>query len=579
MDAYMEAYQRWLNNPAVSETDKAQLQSMAQDDTQLRERFSSYLSFGTAGLRGVMGPGTNAMNLHTVRHATQGLASFILEQDPDGTLARRGVAIAYDSRNQSPEFARAAACVLAGNGIAVYLFDALRPTPELSFAVRDLHCIAGINITASHNPARYNGYKAYWEDGAQLGPEQADAVSARIAATDLFDGIKDCHYETAVTDGRITLLGEDYDEKYIAAVIGQQVNPDTVKQAADRLCVVYTPLHGAGCRIAPQVLRRIGVKNLHTVRSQMQPDGNFPTAPNPNPEYPAVFEPGIALAKEVGGDLIIANDPDADRTGVMVRGTDGEYTLLTGNQIGALLVDYIICDLEERNAMPPHPYVVKSIVSSELVTRICEEHGVTMHNVLTGFKFIGEVIKNYEQKGYGDFIFGFEESYGFLKGTYARDKDAIVASMLLTEMAAYYKLKNINLRDALDRLYARYGCFVESNDNLVMEGLDGSARMARLMERFRENPPVTLGSQKIREIRDYQRQTVTDLTSGTVTSTGLPASNVLYFTTEQGNVIVMRPSGTEPKLKIYYLMRGKTWDETNAALAACRSDLQTKTKA
>lgn len=578
METYMEAYRRWLNHPAVCEEGKRQLREMEHDEETIRERFSTYLTFGTAGLRGVMSPGTNAMNLHTVRHATQGLASFILQQDKDGLLAARGVVIAYDSRNRSEEFARASACVLAANGIAVYLFDALRPTPELSFAVRELHCIAGINITASHNPARYNGYKAYWEDGAQLGPEQADAVSACIAATDIFDGVRTYDYEKAVKEGKITLLTEAFDEKYMAAVIAQQVNPDTVRLAAEDLCVVYTPLHGAGTRIAPEVLRRIGLKRLFTVECQMTPDGNFPTAPNPNPEYPDVFKPGIELAKKVNGDLIIATDPDADRTGVMVRGSDGEYTLLTGNQIGALLVDYIICDLEERHAVPADPYVVKSIVSSELVSKICADHNITMHNVLTGFKFIGEVIKNYEAQNRGSFIFGFEESYGFLKGTYARDKDAVVASMLLTEMAAYYKLRNINLKDALDRLYERYGCFAESNDNIVMEGLDGSARMARLMEAFRCDPPRQIGSEKVVQLRDYLNRTVTDLTTGEESSTGLPPSNVLYFTTERGNVIVMRPSGTEPKLKIYYLMRGNTWEEVNASLAACRADLQAKIK-
>lgn len=578
MEAYQEAWKRWMDSSAVSEEEKEQLRAMEHDDALMRERFSAYLSFGTAGLRGIMSPGTNAMNVHTVRHATQGLAAFILGQDTDGTLAGRGVVIACDSRNHSTEFAQAAACVLAGNGIRVYLFDALRPTPELSFAVRELHCIAGINITASHNPAAYNGYKAYWEDGAQLAPEQADAVSACIAATDLFNGIRTVSYDAAVADKKIELLGQDFDERYMAAVISQQVNPQTVLQAADSLCVVYTPLHGAGCRITPEVLRRIGVKKLYTVPEQMKPDGNFPTAPNPNPEFPAVFEPGLRLADEVGADLIIANDPDADRTGAMIRGKDGKYTILTGNQIGALLVDYIICDLEERNAVPPHPYVVKSIVSSELVTRICEAHHVKIHNVLTGFKYIGEVIKNYEKQGYGDFIFGYEESYGFLKGTYCRDKDAVVASMLLTEMAAYYKLRHIDLRDALDRLYERYGCFREATDSITMEGLDGSAKMARLMDSLRAAPPASLGGEKIREIRDYQLRTVRELDTGKQTDTGLPPSNVLYFTTTTGNVIVLRPSGTEPKLKIYYLLRGESWEGIDRTLSACRADIQTLVK-
>ena len=548
MTNYHAEYQKWLNADALSTEEREELLNIQSDDGQKALLFSKPLSFGTAGLRGIMRTGLNAINRHTVAHATQGLAALILKEG----RAQDGVAIAYDSRNNSPLFARTAACVLAGNGIKSYLFDGLRPTPELSFALRELGCVAGINITASHNPKEYNGYKAYWEDGAQLPPEHAATVSAEIAKVDIFGGIRSMDYDAALQSGIIELIGEDIDEKYLEAVQAQAVNPDAVKAVADDLKIVYSPLHGAGHRLVPEVLKRMGLRHLYPVSEQMVTDGNFPTVKKPNPEYPEVFALGIELANKVGSDLIVATDPDADRVGVMTRTCDGSFRTVTGNQMGALLLDYIITAYRETNTMPKGPYAVKSIVSTELATRICEANGVKMHNVLTGFKFIGEVIKNYEKTGDGSFLFGFEESYGYLKGTYARDKDAVVTSMLICEMTAYYRAKGMTLYDALTALWRKYGFFYESTRELYMEGLEGASRMAALMESLRSTPPARFGEADVTLVADYQKQTVTE--GGIVRSTGMPASNVLYYGLSNRDVIVVRPSGTEPKIKFYYLL-------------------------
>ncbi len=572
MEIYRERLQQWLDSDAVSDAEKEELRELMGNEELLKERFLTYLSFGTAGLRGTMNAGTNAMNVHTVRHATQGLARYILASC-GAAGAQRGVVIAYDSRNRSELFAHEAARVLAANGISVSLFGELRPTPELSFAVRNLHCIAGINITASHNPKQYNGYKAYWEDGAQLSPEQADAVSAEIKQTDIFRDVKLCDFDRAVAEGKIKILNMDYDEAYLTQVLQQRVYPQVIEQVADTLSIVYTPLHGAGYRLVPEVLHRAGFRRIFTVPEQEKPDGDFPTVKNPNPEFPEVFAPGIRLAQEKGSDLIIATDPDADRTGIMVRTGKETFEIISGNQIGALLLDYIISALEETKTMPPEPYVVKSIVSSELATKICEAHGITIHNVLTGFKFIGEVIKQYEEAGHGTFLFGFEESHGYLKGTYARDKDAVVTSMLLAEMAAYYKVKGITLYDALQALTTKYGCFQEATDDVYMTGLYGQAQMEKIMEDLRAEPPASIGGEQVVEVRDYRAQTITDLKTGKTTGTGLPKSNVMYFVTETGNVVVFRPSGTEPKLKIYYLMRGEDNAAIEAQIERCRRQL------
>lgn len=556
MKQYFQTYQQWLASDALSDGEKEELTLIANDEKEIELRFSKPLSFGTAGLRGTMKTGLNAMNRHTVAHATQGLASLILKEG----RASDGVVIAYDSRINSQLFAETAASVLAANGITVYLFDALRPTPELSFALRELHCVAGINITASHNPKEYNGYKAYWEDGAQLPPEHADTVAAAINALDIFRDVKTTDYAHAVADGAIRLIGADMDEKYLANVQAQAVNPNAVKAVADELKIVYTPLHGTGYRAVPEILRRIGLKHLYTVDEQMIIDGRFPTVKKPNPEYPEVFSLGIRIADEVGSDLVIATDPDADRVGVMTRTADGSFTTVTGNQMGALLIDYIITAYRETDTMPPNPYVVKSIVSTELASKICAANGIRMHNVLTGFKFIGEVIKNYEISGNGTFLFGFEESYGYLKGTYARDKDAVVASMLICEMTAFYRAKGMTLSDALDALFRKYGFCLETNVEIYMEGLDGAARMDALMERLRTDPPKAFGGVATTLIGDYLAGTITE--NGVSIPTGLPASNVLYYQLENHDVIVVRPSGTEPKIKFYYMLEGK--DRTDA---------------
>ena len=548
MSNYLENYEKWLKSDALSEEEKSELQSIANDPKEIELRFTAGLSFGTAGLRGTMKTGMNAMNRHTVAHATQGLANLILAQG----RANDGVAVAYDSRINSQLFAETAACVLAANGVHAYLFDALRPTPELSFALRELGCVAGINITASHNPKEYNGYKAYWEDGAQLPPEHADTVSAEINALDIFRDVKTMKLSDALEKELITMIGAEIDEKYLANVQAQAVNPSAVKNVADDLRIVYTPLHGTGHKLVPEIMRRVGLKHLYTVEEQMVIDGSFPTVKKPNPEYPEVFELGIKIANEVGSDLIVATDPDADRVGVMTRTADGSFITISGNQMGALLIDYIITAYRETNTMPHNPYAVKSIVTSELAAKICAANGVKMHNVLTGFKFIGEVIKNYEKTGDGSFLFGFEESYGYLKGTYARDKDAVVASMLICEMTAFYKAKGMTLSDALTALFEKYGFCYESNVEIYMEGLDGAARMAALMDTLRNNPPASFGGEPVALVGDYLKETFTE--NGQVRPTGLPRANVLYYRLQNGDVIVARPSGTEPKIKFYYML-------------------------
>ena len=569
MANYLDNYNRWLNSDKLSDAERAELLSIKDDVGEIQLRFTDYLSFGTAGLRGTMKVGMNAMNVHTVAYATQGLAQLIIEE---GRTAD-GVAIAYDSRNNSELFAKTAARVLAAANIPAYLFDELRPTPELSFALRELHCVAGINITASHNPKQYNGYKAYWEDGAQLPPEHADVVSATMQKLDIFEDVKLADFDEALAAGKIVMLGRDMDEKYLACVQAQAVNPEAVKAVADELKIVYSPLHGTGYRLVPEILRRCGHKNVFTVDEQMVISGDFPTVSKPNPEYKEVFDIGMKIADEVGSDLVVATDPDADRVGVVTRTPDGSFTTITGNQMGALLMDYILTAYEETGTMPEIPFAVKTIVTTELAAKICEAHGVKMHNVLTGFKFIGEVIKDYEKKGYGTFVLGFEESYGYLKGTYARDKDAVVAAMLICEMTAYYKAKGMTLSDALDALYERYGYCFESNVEIYMEGLDGPARMAEKMNALRNPAPAEIAGCKVVKFGDYQAQTVEDRVSGTTDSTGLPKSNVLSFTLDNGDVIVARPSGTEPKIKFYFMLIGKDKDETVAKMAAYRKSL------
>ena len=561
---YLEQYNRWLSAEQVDEATKNELRAIADNDGEIKFRFAKDLEFGTAGLRGKMMAGTNAMNLYTVAHATQGLASLINKEGK----AAEGVAIAYDSRNNSRLFAEVTAEVLAANGIRVHLFNGIRPTPMLSYAIRKLGCIAGVNITASHNPKEYNGYKAYWADGAQLPPDHAATVSSFIAKADIFDDVKRLPFEKALASGIVEYIPDSFDDDYIDVVTGEAVNPGVIAKVADTLKIVYSPLHGTGYQIIPKMLGKLGYKNVLPVPEQMIPDGNFPTVAFPNPEYPEVFELGIKMAEEIGSDLLVATDPDADRMGIMSRDKTGKFVCLTGNQVGALLLDYIITAYEETGTMPENPYAVKTIVTSEMITKICKAHDVRLFNVLTGFKFIGEVIKKYEVTGHDNYIFGFEESYGYLKGTYARDKDAVVATMLLCEMASYYKLKGMTMSDALEALYERYGYYREGVGNIYMEGLDGIEKMKALMDHLRENPIAELAGHRVIERRDYLTDEVTDLLTGKVTPTGLPKSNVLYYRTEENDVIVIRPSGTEPKIKIYILANDKTKEAVDQKIAA-----------
>ena len=566
---YLENYNLWLNSPVLTEAERQELRDIAGNDDEIKFRFTSGLTFGTAGLRGTMKTGMNAMNVYTVAQATQGLATLIHKEG----RAADGVAIAYDCRNNSELFARVSAEVLAAADIPVYIFDALRPTPELSFALRELKCVAGINITASHNPKQYNGYKAYWEDGAQLPPEHANTVYEEICKIDIFNDVKRVDFDAAVAAGKIKILGSEMDELYLAQVQAQAVNPDAVKAVADELKIVYTPLHGTGHKLIPEILARTGIKHLYKVEEQFVIDGNFPTVEKPNPEYAEVFDLGIAIANNVGSNLVVATDPDADRVGVVARTKDGSFKTITGNQMGALLIDYIITAYEETGTMPPQPYVVKSIVSSELATKICDAHGVEMFNVLTGFKFIGEVIKNHEATGEGSYIFGFEESYGYLKGTYARDKDAVVATMLICEMTAYYHAKNMTLYDALEGLYAKYGFCLERNVEIYMDGVEGPAKMAALLDGMRKNTPKELGGVKVVTFGDYKAQTFTSVESGEKTSTELPPSNVLSFKLENGDVVIVRPSGTEPKVKFYFMVSAADQESALANIEAYKKTL------
>lgn len=558
MEAYVTEFNKWMAAPEVSDEVKSELVALTEDEK--KERFAGYMTFGTAGLRAKMGAGCAFMNEYTVAHATEGLARLILAEN----AADRGVAIAYDSRINSDAFARRSAEVLSASGIKVYLFPSLRPTPVLSYAVLKLGCIAGINITASHNPSAYNGYKAYWEDGAQLPPDHAKRVSDAMDSIDIF---KDVPAPEKADKSKIITVSDLIDEPYLECVLEQRVNPDAIKAVADDLRIVYTPLHGAGAVMVPEVLRRAGVKNLYTVDEQMAPDGSFPTVYYPNPEFPEAFKLGIELAEKVSSELVVATDPDCDRVGVMAKGKDGEFHTVTGNQMGALLLDYIITAYEKEGKLPSDAYAVKSVVSANLAEKIADAHGVKFYNVLTGFKFIGEVIKEHLAAGHGTFLLGFEESYGYLKGTYARDKDAVVASMLICEMAAFYKAKNMTLIDALDELFERYGYFGERVKNIQITGLDAAGQMAKIMKGLRENSPASLGGVKVAESRDYLDSTVRR-SDGSVGETGLPKTNMLYYVLENGDVYIVRPSGTEPKIKVYILSQAKTREALGAQLDA-----------
>ncbi len=563
MNDYMTEYERWLASDALSDAEKSELKALRGSDDELKSRFSGALGFGTGGLRAEMSIGSARMNVYTVARASAGLADYIKAHGRE----KDGVVIAYDSRINSRLFAETTAAVLAGEGVKVYFFEDIRPTPVLSYSVRRLKCAAGVNITASHNPKEYNGYKVYWDDGAQLSLEQADEVSAAINRRPV--PVKyPLTFEKALSSGLIIEVGADIDEPYIDCVLAQAVDKNAIPSAADALDVVYTPLHGTGRLLVPEVLRRTGLKKLHTVSEQMVPDGTFPTVKSPNPENAPAFTLGIKLAEEKGADLVVATDPDADRVGIAARDKSGEFRLLTGNQTGAILLDYILTAYEKTNTMPKDGYVVKTIVTSEFASKICASHSVPIYSVLTGFKFIGEVIKKHEEAGHGTFLFGFEESYGYLKGTYARDKDSVVATLLICEAASYYRMRGMTLCDALDELYEKYGYFREEVANIAITGAGNMERMAALMNSLRATPPAEIAGSPVVAVRDYLYDTITDTATGAVKPTGLPRSDVLYYETLCGDVTVVRPSGTEPKVKLYFLCSGKTAAEAAARASA-----------
>ena len=572
---YNVEYQRWLNSDVLTANEREELISIANNEEAKALRFSAPMDFGTAGLRSTMYMGIGSMNRYTVAQTTRGIAALIKGVQGE----ERGVAIAFDSRNNSELFAKVSACVLAGAGIKSYIFNGIRPTPELSFALRDLGCIAGINITASHNPKEYNGYKAYWEDGAQIAPEQAKVVSAERSKFDVLDMSDIMDFDEGVKRGLITILDESFDEKYLDAVIATAVNSNAVKDVADELKVVYTPLHGAGYRLVPEVFKRIGLKHLYTVDEQMTPDGDFPTVEKPNPEYSAVFKLGIDIANRVGSDLVIATDPDSDRVGVMTRTEGGDFATISGNQMGALLLDYVIKARRDLGILPEGAYCVKSLVSTDMAYKIAKENGIKLHDVLTGFKFIGEVIKNYEAEGkFGGFLLGFEESYGYLLGSYARDKDAVEGSMMILEMTAYYKKRGMTLSDALNELYKTYGLYSEKTIDIYMEGLDGIENRKKVMQSLRDNIPTSIGGVAVKSAGDYKSGEVRDLESGAISTTGQPSSDVLYYTLVNEDKIIVRPSGTEPKIKIYVLAHDEDKANLDKKLLAYEKDSRKMTE-
>lgn len=553
MRNYKEEYQLWMDSPALSEEEWNELKAIADDEKEIESRFFAPLEFGTAGLRGTMKVGLHQMNVHVIRHATQSFANVIKAEGQDAM--DKGIAICFDCRHNSDVFAKEAACVMAANGIHVKLFESLRPTPELSFAVRYYGTTAGLNITASHNPKEYNGYKVYWSDGAQLPPQHAAAIADQMSKIDIFHGISICDYDSAVNDGMIELIGEETDEAYLEQVLQQAINKDVVKKVADDFKIVYTPFHGAGHKLVPEALHRLGIKHLFPVKEQMVLDGAFPTVESPNPENPEGFYLAIDLAKEVGSNLIIGTDPDSDRIGVMVRDGDG-YISITGNQLGVLLLDYVINARREAGTLPVNAGAVKSIVTTEMAKVVAEKNGVHFEDTFTGFKFMAERVAEWEKAGSYEYIFAYEESYGYMMGDYVRDKDAVTASMMVAEMAAHYYDKGMTLKDAMESLYEKYGRYAEKTLNLVMPGLDGLEKMKTLMAELRSNPPAEIAGVEVFRLRDYDDGSIKVPELGVMGSTPMKGSNVLYFELGDGTSFIVRPSGTEPKIKIYILCSG-----------------------
>lgn len=552
---YRESYEEWLRNPYFDEATKEELRSIGDDDNEIKERFYRELEFGTAGLRGVIGAGTNRMNIYTVRKATQGLANYIIKNNGQ----EKGVAIAYDSRRMSPEFADEAARCLAANGIKAYIFESLRPTPELSYAVRRLGCIAGINITASHNPPEYNGYKVYWEDGAQITPPHDKGIMDEVKAVTDYNTVKTMDREEAKTAGLYEVIGEEVDDGYIAELKKQVIHQDSINAVGRDLKIVYSPLHGTGNIPARRILKELGFTNVYVVKKQELPDGEFPTVSYPNPEAKEAFELGLKLAKEVDADLILATDPDADRLGVYVKDTaSGEYKVLTGNMSGCLLADYEIGQRKALYGLPDDGFLIKTIVTSNLADAIAKGYDIGLIEVLTGFKYIGQQILKFETTGKGTYLFGFEESYGCLIGTHARDKDAIVATMALCEAAAYYRTQGKTLWDAMLDMYERYGYYKDDIQSITLKGIEGLQKIQQIMDTLRKNPPAEIGGYTVLKARDYQADTIKDTATGEVTKTGLPSSNVLYYDLSDDAWVCVRPSGTEPKVKFYYGIKGSS---------------------
>ena len=568
---YKEIYESWLANPYFDEDTKAELLSIKTDDKEIKERFYKDLEFGTAGLRGIIGAGTNRMNIYTVRKTTQGLANYIKKQNGES----KGVAIAFDSRRMSPEFAAEAALCLSANGIKAYLFESLRPTPELSFAVRELGCIAGINITASHNPPEYNGYKVYWEDGAQITPPHDSGIMGEVQAVTDYNDVLTMDKDDAIAKGLCTIIGKDIDDKYIARLKEQVKHPEAIKAMGKELKIVYTPLHGTGNIPARRILKELGFENVYVVPEQELPDGEFPTVGYPNPEADEAFVLGLKLAKEVDADLVLATDPDADRLGVRVKDKNGEYHNLTGNMSGCLLVEYTISQIQALNGkLPEDGALIKTIVTTNMADAIAKSYNIRLIECLTGFKYIGQQILGFETTGKGTYLFGFEESYGCLIGTHARDKDAIVATMALCEAAAFYKTQGKTLWDAMIDMYEKYGYYLDDVKSISLSGIEGLAKIQSIMETLRSNPPKEIAGLTVMSARDYKKDEVVDTQTGAVSSTGLPSSNVLYYDLTDDAWLCVRPSGTEPKIKFYYGIKGTSMEDAYAKSAAVNEALE-----
>ena len=570
---YKEVYEQWIANPYFDEATKEELKSIAEDENEIKERFYMDLEFGTAGLRGIIGAGTNRMNIYVVRRATQGLANYIAKVDKKS----QGVAIAYDSRHMSPEFAQEAALCLAANGIKAYIFETLRPTPELSFAVRHLGCVAGINVTASHNPPEYNGYKVYWEDGAQITPPHDSGIMGEVKAISDWNTVKTMDKAEAEKAGLFEVIGKEVDDAYMAELKKQVIHMDAIQAEGKNLKIVYTPLHGTGNIPARRILKELGFENVYVVKEQELPDGDFPTVSYPNPEAAEAFELGLKLAKEVDADLVLAADPDADRLGVRVKDKNGEYHDLTGNMSGCLLANYEISQRKAVNgSLPEDGALIKTIVTTNLADAIAKGYGVKLIEVLTGFKFIGQQILGFEKSGKGSYLFGFEESYGCLIGTYARDKDAIVATMALCEAAAYYKTQGKTLWDAMIEMYEQFGYYKDDIKAVTMKGIEGLQKIQDIMNSLRQNPPAEFAGHKVVAVRDYKADTIKNLETGEVTPTGLPNSNVLYYELTNDAWVCVRPSGTEPKVKFYYGVKGTSLadaDEKSAVMGKAVLDM------